>query len=254
MVQIRECQFGNVNEGDPVQIDMTVVDCSGQSIEYLTEKFVHRVCSKVTQVIFADFTREDLSMRRDLNLLVQVWRYGRMIVDSGKSKTATLSNGGGMQFKRAVASTLISLVDLIPKESATSSMTQSTITFNEISLKLFDGDFLSNFDSLAKKQTNKLTHAQNCHIIIAARLLVGDLEAHASPGTATAQKCSFGDVIVPGHVRNDLYFSLESSDFEKGGKSISKNIEAVVSLVAEGGVLERAISGGVNDESVTFYK
>lgn len=42
-----------------------------------------------------------------------------------------------------------------------------------------------------------------------------------------------------GDVRNDLYLTLEKGDFEKGGKSTGKNIEATVYLVnSEGLTLE----------------
>jgi len=32
------------------------------------------------------------------------------------------------------------------------------------------------------------------------------------------QKALFGDLITPGHFRNDFYLTLESAEFEKGGK------------------------------------
>ena len=41
---------------------------------------------------------------------------------------------------------------------------------------------------------------------------------------------------ISGDVRNDLYLTLEKGDFEKGGKSTGKNIEATVYLVNSEGV------------------
>ncbi len=44
---------------------------------------------------------------------------------------------------------------------------------------------------------------------------------------------------VPGDIRNDLYLTLERGDFERGGKSVQKNIEVTVYvLYADGEILK----------------
>ena len=46
-------------------------------------------------------------------------------------------------------------------------------------------------------------------------------------------------VLVSGDIRNDLYLSLERGDFERGGKSVQKNIEVTVYvLYADGEILK----------------
>ncbi|KAH7639593.1 dedicator of cytokinesis protein-like protein 1 [Dermatophagoides farinae] len=68
------------------------------------------------------------------------------------------------------------------------------------------------------------------------------------------QKRCFGDLITAGHFRNDFYLTLESAEFEKGGKTIAKNIEVSVCLITENGMQERAISSGINADPVTIYR
>lgn len=50
---------------------------------------------------------------------------------------------------------------------------------------------------------------------------------------------SYVSVLVPGDIRNDLYLTLERGDFERGGKSVQKNIEVTVYvLYADGEILK----------------
>lgn len=54
-------------------------------------------------------------------------------------------------------------------------------------------------------------------------------------------------VCAAGDIRNDLYLTLERGDFERGGKSVQKNIEVTVFvLYADGEILK------VPAETVTF--
>lgn len=41
----------------------------------------------------------------------------------------------------------------------------------------------------------------------------------------------FPEVILPGDVRNDLYLTLISGEFNKGSKSTDKNVEVTVSNI-----------------------
>ncbi|CAB1353232.1 unnamed protein product, partial [Coregonus sp. 'balchen'] len=63
-------------------------------------------------------------------------------------------------------------------------------------------------------------------------------------GVALTRKLGFPDVIMPGDIRNDLYLTLERGDFERGGKSVQKNIEVTVYvLYADGEILKTASEG-----------
>ncbi|XP_076678471.1 dedicator of cytokinesis protein myoblast city isoform X2 [Andrena cerasifolii] len=52
---------------------------------------------------------------------------------------------------------------------------------------------------------------------------------------AIARKMGFPEVILPGDVRNDLYLTLISGEFNKGSKSTDKNVEVTVKVCNESG-------------------
>ncbi|XP_076651042.1 dedicator of cytokinesis protein myoblast city isoform X1 [Halictus rubicundus] len=52
---------------------------------------------------------------------------------------------------------------------------------------------------------------------------------------AIARKMGFPEVILPGDVRNDLYLTLISGEFNKGSKSTDKNVEVTVKVCNEYG-------------------
>nr|XP_014341950.1 PREDICTED: dedicator of cytokinesis protein 3-like [Latimeria chalumnae] len=80
-------------------------------------------------------------------------------------------------------------------------------------------------------------------------------------GIAITRKLGFPDVIMPEmkivgcDIRNDLYLTLERGDFERGGKSVQKNIEVTVYvLYADGEVLRDCISLGSGELSMSEYR
>lgn len=52
-----------------------------------------------------------------------------------------------------------------------------------------------------------------------------------------ARKMGFPEVILPGDVRNDIYLTLVSGEFPKGNKTSDKNVEVVVHVCNEKGVI-----------------
>uniref|UniRef100_H3BC70 Dedicator of cytokinesis 3 n=1 Tax=Latimeria chalumnae TaxID=7897 RepID=H3BC70_LATCH len=99
-------------------------------------------------------------------------------------------------------------------------------------------------------------------LIISLQLLRGDMDQirRENPvifnrGIAITRKLGFPDVIMPGDIRNDLYLTLERGDFERGGKSVQKNIEVTVYvLYADGEVLRDCISLGSGELSMSEYR
>ncbi|KAF3855650.1 hypothetical protein F7725_016373, partial [Dissostichus mawsoni] len=74
-----------------------------------------------------------------------------------------------------------------------------------------------------------------------------------SRGVAMTRKLGFPDVIMPGDIRNDLYLTLERGDFERGGKSVQKNIEVTVYvLYADGEILKPGVGGAPPPEHRSF--
>lgn len=69
------------------------------------------------------------------------------------------------------------------------------------------------------------------------------------------EKRGFPDIIMPGNFKNDLFLTLETAEFEKGGKSIPKNIEASISLINKLGIaIDSCISPGSNCDNVSSYR
>ncbi|CAG2166358.1 unnamed protein product, partial [Oppiella nova] len=246
LLQIRESNFNTIDDSNQIQMDFSLFD----GTDYLTEKFCYKPNGKLNRVVFADLSSKTLANGTGssgvsangadgLQLCVQVWRFGKMFVNERSGKTAQ----GTGHFKRALAFNLVPIADLIRD--------------SDVALKLYEGDMATNYDILVRKQTNKLTHSQNAFITINSKLLSDELPPNLveSPNTCVAMTKSFGDIISAGHFRNDLYLSIESAEFEKGGKTIPKNIEVSTCLVtAENGVQDRAISSGANDDRHTYYR
>lgn len=223
--------------------------------------------------VFTDIGVTDVS--GDLHLLIQVFRIGRMLIPEPKSKlssaiqplTSTLTSSSsllssisttpysGHRFKRPYACAIVSLSDVLKSDDVE----------KEFSVRLFscssDNDFHQVPDLLVRKQMNKLSQLQSSSLTLSLRSLTGTDVSRVSNEnplifnnvTCLTGKKGFPDVVLPGDVRNDLYLVLESGEFEKGGKSIPKNIEAVVCLfAADGSAIRDCLSYGTGVPAVTF--
>uniref|UniRef100_A0A673YTP0 Dedicator of cytokinesis 4b n=1 Tax=Salmo trutta TaxID=8032 RepID=A0A673YTP0_SALTR len=75
----------------------------------------------------------------------------------------------------------------------------------------------------------------NTGLAVSLQLLHGDIEQLRreymvlfTRGVSITKKLGFSDIIMPGEMRNDLYVTLEKGEFEKGGKSVARNVEITV--------------------------
>lgn len=98
-------------------------------------------------------------------------------------------------------------------------------------------------------------------IVVSVKLLHGGLlqarqeQPLLFQGSTITRKMGFPDVIMPGDVRNDLFFVLEKGEFERGGKSTGKNIEVTVNVVdSSGKVIADCLWGASGMEPNHFYK
>lgn len=99
-------------------------------------------------------------------------------------------------------------------------------------------------------------------ICISLKLISGDVEQireeHpllVTKQTAIARKLGFPEVIMPGDLRNDLYLTFHSGEFEKGKKTANKNIEVTMHVLSDGGtILQNVISIGAGEELVSEYR
>ncbi|KAA0712423.1 Dedicator of cytokinesis protein 3 [Triplophysa tibetana] len=118
-------------------------------------------------------------------------------------------------------------------------------------------------ENIIRKSSTKYTApSTNYGLIISLQLLRGDMEQvrRENPmifnrGVAVTRKLGFPDVIMPVDVRNDLYLILERGDFERGGKSVQKNIEVTMYvLYADGEFLKECISLGSGEHNISEYR
>uniref|UniRef100_A0A6Q2X0G6 Dedicator of cytokinesis 3 n=1 Tax=Esox lucius TaxID=8010 RepID=A0A6Q2X0G6_ESOLU len=118
-------------------------------------------------------------------------------------------------------------------------------------------------ENIIRKSSTKLTFfSSSVGLIISLQLLRGEMEQlrRENPmifnrGVAMTRKLGFPDVIMPGDIRNDLYLTLERGDFERGGKSVQKNIEVTVYvLYADGETLKDCFSLGSGEPNISEHR
>ncbi|XP_013408174.1 dedicator of cytokinesis protein 3-like, partial [Lingula anatina] len=124
-----------------------------------------------------------------------------------------------------------------------------------------DKDFpMMHEDMIRKTKTNP--GLVNTALTVSLRKFHGTLDEvrHRHPllvgkSIAITRKIGFSDVIMPGEVRNDFYFSIHRGDFEKGKKTAQKNVEArVVVLDDKGNEMKECLSAGSGELNGDEYK
>lgn len=207
---------------------------------------------------------QDLS--RELYIVAHVMRIGKMVY-SESSKKVSISSSSSAQpsassnFRRPLGVAVLNINETLQQNSSGGGSDEKEFTFRVFQTD--EKDFFQLHDTLIRKQNNKyslLSSHPNYGIVISVRVLDGDLRQirDENPLTfknvSTTKKMGFPDVIMPGHVRNDLYLTLERGEFEKGGKSTGKNIQVSVAVFDyEGNVVPHCIWGASGTDSSTDY-
>ncbi|XP_041933790.1 LOW QUALITY PROTEIN: dedicator of cytokinesis protein 4b [Alosa sapidissima] len=96
---------------------------------------------------------------------------------------------------------------------------------------------------------------------VSMQLLHGDMEQLRreymvlfTRGVSVTKKLGFSDIIMPGEMRNDLYVTLERGEFEKGGKSVARNVEITVyALDIDGQILKGQVAAGAGEAGGDEY-
>uniref|UniRef100_A0A9J8B4I7 Dedicator of cytokinesis 2 n=1 Tax=Cyprinus carpio carpio TaxID=630221 RepID=A0A9J8B4I7_CYPCA len=71
--------------------------------------------------------------------------------------------------------------------------------------------------------------------------------------TVVARKLGFPEIIMPGDIRNDIYLTLHSGDFDKYNKTTQKNVEVIMLVCDEEGKVN-SICLGAGDRPVNEYR
>uniref|UniRef100_A0A8C2KUH5 Dedicator of cytokinesis 3 n=1 Tax=Cyprinus carpio TaxID=7962 RepID=A0A8C2KUH5_CYPCA len=208
---------------------------------------VDRLCA-----LFTDLSNKD--MKRDLYIVSQVIRTGRMLLNDSKKGPPHV------QYRRPYGCAVLAMSDVLQTISELKEE-------KDFVLKVYtcnnENEWYQIHENIIRKSSTKYTApSTNYGLIISLQLLRGDMEQvrRENPmifnrGVAITRKLGFPDVIMPGDIRNDLYLMLERGDFERGGKSVQKNIEVTMYvLYADGEILKECISLGSGEHNISEYR
>ncbi|PNJ32384.1 DOCK3 isoform 2 [Pongo abelii] len=192
-------------------------------------------------------------MKRDLYIVAHVIRIGRMLLNDSKKGPPHL------HYRRPYGCAVLSILDVL--QSLTEVKEEKDFV-----LKVYtcnnESEWSQIHENIIRKSSAKYSAPSASHgLIISLQLLRGDMEQirRENPmifnrGLAITRKLGFPDVIMPGDIRNDLYLTLEKGDFERGGKSVQKNIEVTMYvLYADGEILKDCISLGSGEPNRSSY-
>ncbi|XP_035238062.1 dedicator of cytokinesis protein 3-like [Anguilla anguilla] len=208
---------------------------------------VDRLCA-----LFTDLSNKDL--RRDLYIVAHVVRTGRMLLNDSKKGPAHV------QYRRPYGCGVLGLSDALQSLSELKEE-------KDFVLKVYscnnENDWHQIHENIIRKSSTKYTTPSSSYgLIVSLQLLRGEMDqvrreipAIFNRGVAITRKLGFPDVIMPGDTRNDLYLTLERGEFERGGKSVQKNIEVTVYLLyADGETLRDCISLGSGEPSLSEHR
>uniref|UniRef100_A0AAQ4QWB1 Dedicator of cytokinesis 3 n=1 Tax=Gasterosteus aculeatus aculeatus TaxID=481459 RepID=A0AAQ4QWB1_GASAC len=208
---------------------------------------VDRLCA-----LFTDLSSKDL--KRDLYIVAHVIRTGRMLLNDSKKGPPHV------QYRRPYGCAVLAMSDVF-----------HTITDlkeeKDFVLKVYtcnnENEWHQIQENIIRKSNTKYSApSTNYGFIFSLQLLGGELEQIRRENQAVfnrvlvfTRKLGFPEVILPGDTRNDLYLTLERGEFERGGKSVQKNIEVTLFvLYADGDTLKDCISLGSGEPSSSEYR
>ncbi|XP_072307878.1 dedicator of cytokinesis protein 3 isoform X5 [Eucyclogobius newberryi] len=258
LVNLKSFTYNSI--GEDTDIFFCLYDC--REAKTISEKFMVRLNKnggpknpeKVDRLcaLFTDLSNKD--MKRDLYIVAQVIRTGRMLLNDSKKGPPHV------QYRRPYGCAVLAMSDVlqtIAELKEEKDFVLKVYTCNN------ENEWYQIHENIIRKSSTKYTTPSNNYgLIISLQLFRGDMEQvrRENPlifnrGVAVTRKLGFPDVIMPGDIRNDLYLTLERGDFERGGKSVQKNIEVTVYvLYADGEVLKDCISLGSGEPTVPEHR
>ncbi|XP_035536750.1 LOW QUALITY PROTEIN: dedicator of cytokinesis protein 4b [Morone saxatilis] len=196
--------------------------------------------------LFVDLGSSDL--RKDVYIVVHIIRIGRM--GAGEKK-----NLCSVQYRRPFGCAVVSIADLLTADSKDDHL-----------LKVYacntESEWHQIHENIIKKANSRYNlSGSNTGLAVALQLLHGDIDQLRreymvlfARGVSITRKLGFSDVIMPGEMRNDLYITLEKGEFEKGGKSVARNVEITVYVLdIDGQILKSHVAAGSGEPGGDDY-
>uniref|UniRef100_H3CJ97 Dedicator of cytokinesis 4b n=1 Tax=Tetraodon nigroviridis TaxID=99883 RepID=H3CJ97_TETNG len=244
----------SANLGEELEVFFHIYD--GRENRPLSERFFVRLnksglpkAPEKTErqcTLFVDLGSSDL--RKDVYIVVHIIRIGRM--GAGEKK-----NLCSVQYRRPFGCAVVSIADLLTADSKDDHL-----------LKVYacntESEWSQIHENIIKKANSRYNLSQLQHgLAVALQLLHGDIEQLRreymvlfTRGVSITRKLGFSDVIMPGEMRNDLYVSLEKGEFEKGGKSVARNVKVTVYVLdVDGQVLKSYVAAGSGEPGSDQY-
>uniref|UniRef100_A0A8C6LYX5 Dedicator of cytokinesis 4b n=1 Tax=Nothobranchius furzeri TaxID=105023 RepID=A0A8C6LYX5_NOTFU len=233
----------SANLGEELEVFFHIYD--GRENRPLSERFFVRLNksglpkwpekSERQCTLFVDLGSSDL--RKDVYIVVHIIRIGRM--GAGEKK-----NTCSVQYRRPFGCAVVSIADLLTADSKDDHL-----------LKVYacntESEWYQIHENIVKKANSRYNlSGSNTGLAVALQLLHGDIEQLRreymglfTRGVCITKKLGFSDIIMPGEMRNDLYVTLERGEFEKGGKSVARNVEITVYVLDVDGQVLKVIKG-----------
>ncbi|XP_026880343.2 dedicator of cytokinesis protein 4 isoform X2 [Electrophorus electricus] len=196
--------------------------------------------------LFVDLGSSDL--RKDVYVVAHIFRIGRMVAGEKKSVCNT-------QYRRPFGCTVISVSDLLTADCKDDHL-----------LKVYscntESEWYQIHDNIVRKVSSRYSQiGSGTGLAVSLQLLHGDLEQIQKDymrlftnSVSITRRLGFSDIIMPGEVRNDLYITLERGEFEKGGKSVARNVEVTVYLLGvDGQVLKGMVCSGSGEPGMDEF-
>uniref|UniRef100_A0A672P4N1 Dedicator of cytokinesis 4 n=1 Tax=Sinocyclocheilus grahami TaxID=75366 RepID=A0A672P4N1_SINGR len=245
----------NSNLGEELEVFFSVYD--SREMRPISERFFVRLnkqglpkSPEKTErqcTLFVDLGSSDL--RKDVYVVAHIFRIGRMVAGEKKSVSNT-------QYKRPYGCAVISVADLLTADFKDDHL-----------LKIYscnaESEWYQIHDSIIRKVSSRYSHiGSNTGLNVSLQLLHGDMEQIRKDymrlftrNVSISKRLGFSDIIIPGEIRNDLYVTLERGEFEKGGKSVARNVEVTVYLLGgDGQLLKGLVCCGSGEPGVDEHR
>ncbi|XP_034635155.1 dedicator of cytokinesis protein 2 isoform X1 [Trachemys scripta elegans] len=201
------------------------------------------------KVVFTDLGNKDLN-RDKVYLICQIVRVGRMDLKDSNTKKCTQG------LRRPFGVAVMDITDTIKGKVESDEEKQHFIPFHPV---VAENDSLH---SLLGKVTASKGDSGGQGLWVTMKMLVGDMSQIRKDyphlvdrTTVVARKLGFPEIIMPGDIRNDIYVTLTTGDFDKYNKTTQRNVEVIMCVCdEEGKVIPNAICLGAGDKPVSEYR
>uniref|UniRef100_A0A8C7HDJ7 Dedicator of cytokinesis 2 n=1 Tax=Oncorhynchus kisutch TaxID=8019 RepID=A0A8C7HDJ7_ONCKI len=242
--------------GEDSELFMSLYDPNKQTI--ISENYLIRWTSKGfpkdvdmlnnLKVVFTDLGNKDLN-RDKIYLICQIVRVGRMELKETGTKKCTLG------LRRPFGVAVMDISDIIKGKIECDEEKQYFIPFvptiTEWTLHTIPWTLLSTLAPFLPPG-----------LWVTMKALVGDIVQIRKEyphlvdrSTVVARKLGFPEIIMPGDIRNDIYLTLWTGDFDKYNKTTQKNMEVIMMVCdEEGKAVPNSICLGAGDRPLNEYR